>query len=71
MACGMAKKKNIWLQLNQAPGTMSSYAVRICRSLAKPYIALAEAFESGDMLRLEAEVEIAWSVWRMVSLISY
>lgn len=62
-------EKGALLQLIQAPGTMSSYATRICRSLARPYVALAEAFESGDTLRLEAEIEIAQSVWYMVSYV--
>lgn len=41
--------------------------VKTFQSLAKPYIGLAQAFERGDMKRLEAEVDAARDIWRLVS----
>ncbi|KAF7712873.1 Uncharacterized protein PECH_001847 [Penicillium ucsense] len=36
---------------------------RVYQSLAKPYVSLAQAFESGDLKRIEEEIEAARDVW--------
>lgn len=56
------------LQLVQTPAAISSHTIKIYRSITKPYITLAGAFESGDFSRLEAEVDIARPIWHMVGL---
>lgn len=41
--------------------------MRVYQSLAKPYIALANAFKSGNLQRLNSEVEVGQPVWDSVS----
>lgn len=55
------------LQLMQSPEAISPHTMKIYRSLARPYITLAEAFEVNDFLKLNAEVEVGQSIWHMVS----
>ncbi|KAI9927330.1 COP9 signalosome complex subunit 3 [Aspergillus wentii] len=52
-------------QLITPPPTITSHAMRVYRSLARPYLALARAFEEGDFHKLKSEVEIARSVWHV------
>ena len=48
------------------PGVVTSHVNRIYRSLARPYMSLAGAFEEGNYARLCAEVEIGKGIWQAV-----
>jgi COP9 signalosome complex subunit 3 len=54
-------------QMTSHPGVISAHVMRAYQSLAKPYISLADAFEKSDIQRIKAEVDIARSIWRIVS----
>ncbi|KAJ6103264.1 hypothetical protein N7486_005691 [Penicillium sp. IBT 16267x] len=47
------------------PSITAPHVIKTFQSLAKPYISLAQAFERGDMKRLEAEVDAARDIWRL------
>ncbi|KAJ6123233.1 hypothetical protein N7512_005698 [Penicillium capsulatum] len=50
-------------QLPPPPKITSSQVVKAYQSLAKPYVSLAQAFESGDVKRFDAEVDAARETW--------
>lgn len=41
--------------------------MKLYRSLARPYDALADAFRTGNFDKLKAEAEIGQSIWHMAS----
>ncbi|KAL1967750.1 hypothetical protein VTN77DRAFT_2439 [Rasamsonia byssochlamydoides] len=47
------------------PNITPPHAVKLYRSLARPYDALADAFRTGDFDKLKAEAEIGQSIWHM------
>ncbi|KAJ5088138.1 hypothetical protein N7456_011754 [Penicillium angulare] len=47
------------------PNITAPHVVKSIQSIAKPYFNLAQAFESGDKNRLEAEVDAGQDVWRV------
>ena len=46
---------------------ITAHVMRVYQSLAKPYIALANAFKSGNLQKLNGEVELAKAIWDSVS----
>ena len=48
------------------PTIITSQVGKIYRSLARPYMALAGAFEGGDYAKLRAEVTIGKAIWHAV-----
>lgn len=55
-------------QLITPSGVAATQAANVCRSLARPYLAIANAFEKGNYERLGAEVDIGRAIWQTVSL---
>ncbi|KAJ5527996.1 hypothetical protein N7513_012155 [Penicillium frequentans] len=47
------------------PSITAPHVIKTFQSLAKPYISFAQAFERGDMKRLEAEVDAARDIWHL------
>ncbi|KAJ5898614.1 hypothetical protein N7504_008902 [Penicillium tannophilum] len=52
-------------KLCSPPSITASHVIKTFQSLAKPYISFAQAFERGDMKRLEAEVDAARDIWHL------
>ncbi|KAJ5102874.1 COP9 signalosome complex subunit 3 [Penicillium argentinense] len=51
-------------KLRSPPSVVAPHVVRIYQSLARPYVNFAQAFEHGDLGRLDAEVGAAEDIWR-------
>ncbi|RDW90907.1 putative COP9 subunit 3 [Aspergillus mulundensis] len=51
-------------KLPLTPGLVAAHVSRVYLSLARPYISLAEAFEKGDLQKLNAEINLGQSIWR-------
>ncbi|KAL4806953.1 signalosome subunit 3 [Aspergillus unguis] len=51
-------------KLSSTPSLIAPHVTRIYQSLARPYISLAEAFEKGDLPRLNAEANVGQSIWQ-------
>lgn len=54
-------------QLCPPPKITASNVVKSYQSLAKPYINLAQAFQSGDIGSLDAEIDAGREIWSHVS----
>ncbi|KAG0156536.1 hypothetical protein PDIDSM_3717 [Penicillium digitatum] len=50
-------------KLCSPPSITHPHLVKVCQSLARPYVILAHAFECGDLKRLNAEIDAAKEVW--------
>ncbi|KAJ6015057.1 hypothetical protein N7540_009648 [Penicillium herquei] len=50
-------------KLCSLPNPTSTQVVKTLQSLVKPYLDLANAFEQGDRIRLESEVDAAQDIW--------
>ncbi|KKA20529.1 COP9 subunit 3 [Rasamsonia emersonii CBS 393.64] len=56
-----------WVLPIPIPTITPPHAVKLYRSLARPYDALADAFRTGNFDKLKAEAEIGQSIWHMAS----
>lgn len=58
-------------QLLPMPTTTNNHVAKAYRSLARAYDALAEIFQSGDAVKLRAEVEVGQQIWHNVRQVPF
>ncbi|KAL5332629.1 hypothetical protein BJX70DRAFT_392851 [Aspergillus crustosus] len=51
-------------KLLPAPKLVAAQVTRLYQALARPYISIAEAFETGDLEKLRTEINLGQSTWR-------